>query len=209
MLKRLFDITASALGILALAPLLAVIALLIRLDSRGPVLFKQERIGRGGEAFTMFKFRTMRTDAEKVGGQLTVGRDPRITRVGHILRKSKLDELPQLFNVFLGEMSLVGPRPEVPKYVALYTEEQRRVLQVRPGVTDLASIEFRDENDLLENQADPEAFYVSHIMPRKLELNQAYIEKQGLFFDLWVIFKTVHRVVYPRQASLDTTVSAE
>lgn len=209
MLKRLFDMAASGLGILALSPLLAVIALLIRLDSKGPVLFKQERVGKGGEPFTILKFRTMRTDAEKLGGQLTVGHDPRITRVGHWLRKSKLDELPQLFNVFSGDMSLVGPRPEVPKYVALYTPEQRRVLEVRPGVTDLASIEFRDENDLLENQTDPEGFYISQIMPRKLELNAAYIEKQSLVFDLWVIFKTVHRVIFPEQASLEPSTPAE
>lgn len=174
-----------------------VVAGLIRLDSPGPIFFRQERIGLRGKSFKIFKFRTMRVDADKLGGQLTVGGDPRITRAGRFLRKSKLDELPQLFNVLQGEMSLVGPRPEVPKYVALYTPEQRRVLEVRPGITDLASIEFRDENDLLESQADPEAFYIREIMPRKLTLNLGYIAQQGLVFDLLIVLRTIWRVLFP------------
>jgi lipopolysaccharide/colanic/teichoic acid biosynthesis glycosyltransferase len=197
--KRVFDLACSGLGLIVLAPIMLVVAGLICLDSPGPIFFQQERIGLRGRSFKIFKFRTMRVDADKLGGQLTVGRDPRITRVGRFLRKSKLDELPQLFNVWQGEMSLVGPRPEVPKYVALYTWEQRRVLEVRPGITDLASIEFRDENDLLENQADPEAFYIREIMPRKLALNLGYITQQGLTFDLLVILKTIWRVLFPAQ----------
>lgn len=137
----------------------------------------------------------MHIDAEKVGGALTVGRDPRITRAGHWLRKLKLDELPQLLNVWRGEMSLVGPRPEVPKYVAFYSPEQRKVLQVRPGITDLASIEFYDENQLLQGTEDPEAFYVTEIMPRKLALNMQYLSKQNVGYDISIILRTLWRIV--------------
>lgn len=197
MAKRIFDILASGTGLLILSVPMLIISILIKLDSPGPVLFKQERIGKNKQPFRIYKFRTMHTNAEQQGGQLTVGRDPRITRVGHLLRKSKLDELPQLINVLKGDMSLVGPRPEVPKYVALYTPEQQRILSVRPGITDLASIEFRDENELLQNQQDPESYYINTIMPKKLELNQAYIARQSLAFDVYVIFKTLYRVLLP------------
>lgn len=197
MLKRLFDIVASALGLLALGPLLLLIALVIKLDSRGPVLFLQERVGRGGKSFWIRKFRTMRVDAEKHGGQLTVGRDPRVTRVGRFLRQWKLDELPQLINVLVGDMSVVGPRPEVPRYVALYDERQKRVLEVRPGITDLASIEFRDENALLEGVQDPEGFYLREVMPRKLELNLSYIDRHSLWLDIRIIAATLLRVAAP------------
>jgi lipopolysaccharide/colanic/teichoic acid biosynthesis glycosyltransferase len=196
--KRLFDLLAAGLGLAALAPALLLLALLIKLDSPGPVFFRQERVGRGGRTFRIYKFRTMRVGAERAG-QLTVGRDARVTRVGAVLRKAKLDELPQLLNVLKGEMSLVGPRPEVPKYVALYTPAQRRVLEVRPGITDLASIQFRDENDLLAGQADPERFYIEEVMPKKLELNLAYIGRQGVLYDVWIILKTLHRVVFPER----------
>lgn len=199
--KRLFDLTASGLGLLVLAPLLALITLLVRLDSEGPALFRQQRVGLHGEPFTILKFRTMYVGADKRGGSLTVGRDPRVTRVGRLLRHAKLDELPQLINVWRGDMSLVGPRPEVAKYVALYTPEQRTVLSVRPGITDLASIEFRSESDLLEGAGDPEALYVSEIMPRKLELNRLYLERQSLAYDVALIFRTLWRVVRPRRAS--------
>lgn len=197
--KRLLDVTASGAGLLVLSPLLLLIALAIRLDSPGPVFFRQERVGRDGRPFRIYKYRTMRVDAEKLGAPITVGRDPRITRVGHWLRKSKLDELPQLLNVLKGEMSLVGPRPEVPKYVALYTPEQRRVLSIKPGITDLASIAFRDENDLLAGQTDPERFYVEEIMPRKLELNLEYLERASVGYDLWLIARTFWRIAFPER----------
>lgn len=197
--KRLFDLIAAGGAVVVLSPLLAALALAVRADSPGPAFYLQERVGRNGKPFRIVKFRTMRHDSDRGGRQITVGRDPRITRVGRVLRQWKLDELPQLFNVVRGEMSLVGPRPEVPKYVAQYTEQQRRVLDVRPGITDLASIEFRDENALLEGRSDPERYYVQEIMPRKLELNLEYIERQGLAFDAWVIAATAWRVVAPRR----------
>jgi len=199
MIKRAFDLLASGLGILLLSPLLGVIAVLVRLDSQGPVLFRQERVGKSGRPFQILKFRTMRVDAERVGGQLTVRNDPRITGIGRFLRKAKLDELPQLMNVFRGDMSLVGPRPEVPRYVAMYTPEQRRVLEVPPGITDLASIEFRDENEFLQDHDDPETFYVTQIMPKKLELNLLYLSRRSFVFDLFIIFRTLWRVLLPRQ----------
>ncbi|MBS3967365.1 MAG: sugar transferase [Truepera sp.] len=197
-LKRLLDLTGAGLGLLVLSPVFAAIAALIKLDSPGPVFFRQERVGRHGQPFWIFKFRSMRTDAPSLGGQLTVGRDPRITRVGALLRQTKLDELPQLLNVLRGEMSLVGPRPEVPKYVALYTPEQRQVLAVRPGITDLASIEYRSESELLARAPDPEKVYVQEVMPHKLQLNLEYIRTQSLDRDLAIIFKTIRRVVRPR-----------
>lgn len=184
---------------LLLSPLLLLIGLLVKLDTPGPALFLQERVGRGGKPFRIFKFRTMRDSPVQSGIELTVGHDPRITRVGAVLRKWKLDEVPQLLNVLRGEMSLVGPRPEVPRYVALYSCEQRRVLEVRPGITDLASLEFRDENDLLVGRRDPASFYLNDIMPRKLELNRRYIEEQSFWFDLQLIWRTVVRVLFPEQ----------
>jgi lipopolysaccharide/colanic/teichoic acid biosynthesis glycosyltransferase len=193
--KRLFDFLASSVGIILLTPVFLVIVVVIKLDSPGPVFFRQQRVGRGGKIFKIYKFRTMHVDAEKVGGPLTVGRDPRITRGGFWLRKLKLDELPQLVNVWRGEMSLVGPRPEVPKYVAFYSPEQRKVLQVRPGITDLASIEFYDENQLLQGSEDPEALYVTQIMPRKLALNMEYLAKQNVVFDVSIILRTLWRIV--------------
>ena len=195
MAKRLFDLVAASVGLLALSPLFLVVAIAIRRSSPGPVFFRQARVGRHGEPFSMFKFRTMRPDAERVGGQLTVGADPRITPIGHTLRKYKLDELPQLINVVLGDMSLVGPRPEVPRYVALYDERQRRVLDVRPGITDPASIAYRNENALLAAAADPEATYVAEVMPAKLEINLAYLERRSLLRDVGVILQTLAAVV--------------
>lgn len=194
MVKRSFDLLMAVLGLLLLSPLFLLAALVIKRGSPGPVFFRQVRVGRHGVPFSIYKFRTMRSDAEAVGGQLTVGEDPRITREGAFLRKYKLDEFPQLINVVLGEMSLVGPRPEVPKYVALYDEAQRRVLDVRPGITDPASIEFREENALLATADDPERAYVEIVMPRKLEMNLAYLGRQSLVTDLGVITQTVLRV---------------
>lgn len=194
-MKRLFDVAAAGLGLILVSPLLLITAALVRVSSPGPVLFRQTRVGRGGEPFTLLKFRTMYTDAEQRGGQLTVGRDPRVTRIGHYLRASKLDELPQLINVVRGDMSLVGPRPEVPRYVALYSEDQRRVLDVRPGITDPASVVYRNESDLMADQSDPESFYVDVLMPEKLRLNLEYQERRTLASDITVIFDTLKAVV--------------
>lgn len=190
-IKRLFDILASLCGIIVVGIPLIIIAILIKLDSKGPILFLQKRVGRYGNPFYIYKFRTMVTDAEKLGKQITVGHDSRITKVGAVLRKYKIDELPQLFNVLKGDMSLVGPRPEVPRYVELYSEEERRVLDVRPGITDLASIRYKDENDILGKVENPEEYYINIIMKDKLKLNLEYIEKSNLIFDIKLIFKTI------------------
>jgi lipopolysaccharide/colanic/teichoic acid biosynthesis glycosyltransferase len=193
--KRLFDIVASAIGLLVLWPVFLVIAVLIKLEDGGPVFYRQERIGYKGRPFKIWKFRTMVVNADKLGKPLTVGRDPRITRVGYWLRKFKLDELPQLLNVLLGEMSLVGPRPEVPQYVALYAPEQRKVLDLVPGITDPASIKFANEAELLAEASDPEKFYIEHIMPAKIRLNMEYASHATLWSDILVILKTLVRIV--------------
>lgn len=195
MAKRIFDLFFALAGILILLPLFLAIAIWIKLDSPGNVLFRQIRIGRFGHEFSIYKFRTMVADAESRGKQITVAKDTRITRSGQFLRKYKLDELPQLFNVVKGEMSLVGPRPEVPKYVAYYTAEQRRVLDVLPGITDPASIKFRNESELLEDTANPENVYINEIMPQKLELNMQYLGKDNLGFALLIILKTLQQVI--------------
>jgi lipopolysaccharide/colanic/teichoic acid biosynthesis glycosyltransferase len=193
--KRLFDIVASAIGLLVLWPVFLVIPVLIKLEDGGPVFYRQERIGYKGRPFKIWKFRTMVVNADKLGKPLTVGRDPRITRVGYWLRKFKLDELPQLLNVLLGEMSLVGPRPEVPQYVALYTPEQRKVLDLVPGITDPASIKFANEAELLAEASNPEKFYIEHIMPTKIRLNMEYASHATLWSDILVILKTLVRIV--------------
>ena len=191
MAKRLFDITLSLLALVLLCPLLLAVALWVRLDSQGPVLFRQQRVGRGGRPFAILKFRTMQVNAEAAGLQITVGQDPRITRAGRWLRRSKLDELPQLLNVLRGEMSMVGPRPEVPRYVALYPADQRAtVLSVRPGITDLASLAFRDESTLLARSADPERTYVEEILPIKLRHACDYVAQRSLWLDLRIIVRT-------------------
>jgi lipopolysaccharide/colanic/teichoic acid biosynthesis glycosyltransferase len=193
--KRVFDCLCAAMGLLILTPLFLIIAIGIKLDDQGPVLFRQIRVGQLGRTFEIYKFRTMVTNAEALGKQITVGNDSRITVVGAFLRKYKLDELPQLINVLKGEMSLVGPRPEVPKYVSLYTPEQRQVLSVLPGITDLASIQFRHENELLARASNSEKTYVEEIMPRKLALNQLYIRQSSLLFDLRLILETLRRLI--------------
>ena len=193
--KRCFDIFFSLLGITLLLWLFLIIAIAIKCSSKGPVLFKQERVGRHGKAFKIWKFRSMIVDAEAKGMQINTDGDNRITKVGKCIRKTKIAELPQLFHVLSGKMSFVGPRPEVPKYVAMYNDEQLRVLSVKPGITDLASIEFRNENDLLDSDADPERKYIEEIMPAKLELNLKYIEKAGFFYDIGLIFKTIGKVI--------------
>lgn len=194
-IKRIFDITASGLGIIVLSPILIVIALIIKKESDGPVFFKQIRVGEKGRNFEILKYRTMVVDAEKMGRQITVGNDNRITKIGGFLRKYKLDELPQLINVFKGDMSLVGPRPEVPRYVEMYNEEQRKVLDVKPGITDLASIRYRDENELLGTAEDPDDMYINTIMPDKLALNLEYINKSNVFFDVYIILKTIVKCI--------------
>lgn len=193
--KRLFDLFFALIGIIILLPIFLAIAIWIKLDSPGPVLFRQTRIGRFGHEFKIYKFRTMVANAEALGKQITADGDQRITSSGKFLRKYKLDELTQLFNVLKGEMSIVGPRPEVPTYVALYTLEQRRVLEVPPGITDLASIHFRNESELLANTPNPEQAYIQAIMPQKLELNSQYIAQASLGLDLAIILQTLWRVV--------------
>jgi len=193
--KRLLDLVFAAAGLLLLAPLMTVIAACVHLDSPGPVFFRQVRVGRGGVPFRIHKFRTMRVDAAPGGLPLTVGADPRITRVGQLLRRTKLDELPQLIDVLAGTMSLVGPRPEVPRYVALYPEAvRRRVLSVRPGITDPASIAYRDENALLAGAANPERVYVEQVMPAKLRAAVDYVEHRSLRGDLRLIGATLRAV---------------
>jgi lipopolysaccharide/colanic/teichoic acid biosynthesis glycosyltransferase len=198
MAKRVFDLLGAAVALVLLAPLLAAIALWIKLDSPGPVLFRQQRVGRHGRPFAIRKFRTMVADAPQLGPQITVGNDPRITRAGAYLRRSKLDELPQLFDVLAGHMSLVGPRPEVPSYVAQYPAELRdKVLAVRPGITDPVSLEFADESALLARAADPEREYVEVLLPKKLRAAAAYAEHANLATDLRVIGGTL-RVLWAR-----------
>ena len=194
-LKRAMDIVISGGALAVLWPVLLLIAVAIKIDDPGPVFYRQVRVGRDGKEFRIFKFRTMVVDADKKGLQITVGRDNRITRMGRLLRKTKLDELAQLINVFVGEMSFVGPRPEVPKYVNLYTPYQRQVLLVRPGITDYASIAYRNENDLLAVAEDPEKMYIDVIMPDKIELNMKYLREISPLADLKLIFGTIAAVV--------------
>ena len=191
MTKRLFDISASFFGLLLLSPLFLVVALCVGLTGRGGVFYVQTRVGRYGRDFKLYKFRSMRTGSDAKGLLTVGGKDGRITPVGYFIRKYKIDELPQLFNVLKGDMSLVGPRPEVRKYVALYNSEQMRVLSARPGITDPASIKYINENDLLAQADDPERFYVEKIMPDKLKINLEYMDNRSFFKDLSVIFRTV------------------
>jgi len=193
--KRLFDIVFSALGIIILSPLFLMLWFAVKLESRGPVFFLQTRVGKNNIDFKLYKFRSMFLDSE-LHGQLTVGmRDPRITKMGYMLRKYKLDELPQLFNVIKGDMSLVGPRPEVRKYVNMYTPEQLYVLEVTPGMTDYASIQFINENELLASAQNPEEYYISHIMPKKLEMNLEYIKSNQPLKDIGLILKTCYKII--------------
>lgn len=194
--KRAFDLLFAFVGLVVLLPLLVGIAAWLKCSEGGPVLYGQVRVGRFGKAFRIWKFRSMVVNADKVGLEVTRDHDPRITRAGRFLRKTKLDELPQLWNVLLGQMSFVGPRPEVPKYVALYTPQQREVLRLKPGITDVASIEFRDEESLLQGAADVESFYVQYCLPRKIELNQQYARKANLLNDIRVILRTFAAVVF-------------
>ncbi|CEJ74667.1 sugar transferase [Paraclostridium sordellii] len=194
-IKRIFDIAVSSIGLIVLLPILIVIAILIKLDSKGPVFFKQKRVGKNKKIFEIYKFRTMVTDAEKLGKQITVGADNRITKVGRFIRKYKLDEFPQLINVLKGEMSLVGPRPEVPKYVELYDIYQEQILLVQPGITDYASIKFKNESELLGCSNNPEKSYVEDIMPQKINLNMKYIKNISLFEDIKLVLSTILEIL--------------
>lgn len=195
MLKRLFDLLIASVFLIILSPVFILIAILIKFDSKGPVFFLQQRVGRNNTDFAIYKFRTMFTDADKKGLLTIGGRDPRITRTGYNLRKYKLDELPQLINVLIGNMSLVGPRPEVRKYVSLYNAEQMKVLSVKPGITDYASIDYSNENELLSHSNDPEKKYIEEIMPAKLQLNLKYIREQSFYTDIKIILRTVKKLL--------------
>ena len=194
-MKRIFDIVASGIGLILLSPLFVILAIWIKCDSIGPVFYKQVRVGRNNMDFQLFKFRSMRVGSDKKGLITVGGHDPRITRSGYYIRKYKLDEFPQLINVFKGDMSLVGPRPEVRKYVDMYTEEQMHVLDVRPGITDLASIRYRNENELLERVNDPDKYYVEVIMPDKLRINLECVARHSFTFDVRLIFQTFRAIV--------------
>lgn len=193
--KRIFDLFFSAVGLIILGPLFLLIAILIKLDSTGPVFFKQKRIGLKAKMFNIYKFRTMLANTKGEDRQITIGLDSRITRLGRILRKFNLDELPQLINVLKGEMSLVGPRPEVPKYVELYSEGQKKVLSVKPGMTDYASIEFNKENEILASSSHPEDDYVRKIMPQKIILNFKYINDRSILLDFKLILRTLREIL--------------
>lgn len=190
MLKRCFDIVCSAIGLILLCPLFVIVAIWIKLDSKGPVFYRQVRVGRKNKDFRIYKFRSMAVDSDKKGLITIGGKDSRVTRVGYYIRKYKIDELPQLINVFIGDMSFVGPRPEVRKYVDMYTAEQLRVLDVRPGITDAASIKYRNENDLLATQSNPELYYIQVIMQDKLQINLDYVANHSFIKDINLIFKT-------------------
>ena len=194
-MKRLFDIIASGLGLICLSPLFAVLAVWIKCDSKGPVFYRQGRVGRNNRDFRIYKFRSMRPDSDKLGLITVGGRDPRVTRSGYYIRKYKLDEFPQLINVFIGDMSLVGPRPEVRKYVDMYTPEQMRVLSVRPGITSLASLRYRNENELLAQAEDPDRCYVEKVMPDKLAIDLEYVPKANLLTDIRLIFATIASII--------------
>ncbi len=191
MIKRAFDLCFSMVGLLVLSPLLVLLAVAVKLSSRGSVLFRQQRIGQDGRPFYILKFRSMVTGAQENGLSVTRDGDPRITAMGRFLRKTKCDELPQLWNVLIGDMSFVGPRPEVPHYVRRYTTEQQRVLALKPGITDLATLEFRTEEELLRGAADMEKFYLEYCVPRKIELSLAYAEKANVWEDIKIILRTL------------------
>ena len=194
-MKRLFDIVASGCGLLVLSPIFLVVAIWIKLDSHGPVFYRQVRVGYKNKDFRIFKFRSMRIGSDK-GSLVTIGgRDPRITRSGYFIRKYKLDELPQLINVFVGDMSLVGPRPEVRHYVDYWTPDQMHVLDVRPGITDPASIKFRNENELMGQAENPEDYYINVIMQEKIKLYLEYVENASFMYDLMLIFKTFKVII--------------
>jgi len=195
-MKRLFDILLSFIGLLLLQPLFVVVAIMIKVDSTGPIFFRQGRVGKNFRRFMIYKFRTMVVDAEKKGLRITSGGDHRITSAGRILRKFKIDELPQLFNVLKGDMSFVGPRPEVEEYVKLYEKDYQEILKRRPGITDVSSIIFREEEAVLKNQADPEGYYKKILLPEKIRLAKEYIAHSSFLYDLKLILNTLHKIFY-------------
>ncbi len=201
MMKRMFDIVVAAAALVVLFPLLVLSALLIKLDSPGPIFFKQERIGRNFRPFWIYKFRTMAQDAPARGGLVTIGEDARVTRVGRLLRKSKIDEIPQLTNILRGDMALVGPRPEVRQYVELFRRDYEEILQVRPGLTDLASLKYRDEAALLGKAANPEDEYRTRVLPDKIRLAKDYLRRSSFLFDLGLILKTLFKLFDYRMSS--------
>ncbi len=194
-MKRLFDIIASSIGLIILSPVFLLLAIWIKLDSKGPVFYRQTRVGKDNKDFRLYKFRSMRPDSDKHGLITVGGRDPRVTRSGYFIRKYKLDEFPQLINVFLGQMSLVGPRPEVRKYVDMYTPEQMKVLSVKPGITSLASIRYRNENEILAQADDPDRCYIEKVMPDKLEIDLQYVNQASFLNDIKLIFSTFKAIV--------------
>lgn len=197
-MKRIFDIIVSGLGLIVLSPLFVIVSIWIKMDSRGPIFFRQTRVGYHGKDFKIFKFRSMRIGSDN-GSMITIGgHDPRITRSGYFIRKTKIDELPQLINVFIGDMSLVGPRPEVRHYVDLWTQDQMHALDVRPGITDPASIRYRNENELLENAEDPENYYINVIMQDKLNLYLEYVDNHSFLKDILLIVNTFHTIIKER-----------
>ncbi len=198
MLKRLFDIIFSAIGLIIISPLLIFSAMVIKLDSKGHVFYRGIRIGRHGKHFKIFKFRTMVMNAEKLGGPSTADDDPRITKTGKFLRKFKLDELPQLINVLMGDMSVIGPRPQVPEDVALYTEEEKKILSVRPGITDWASIKYHNEGEILRGSPDPDQAYIEKIRPGKIKLELEYVRNYSFWVDLKILLKTIKTLFFTR-----------
>ena len=197
-MKRFFDVVASGIGLILLSPLFIILTIWIKCDSIGPVFYKQVRVGRNNMDFQLFKFRSMRVGSDKKGLITVGGHDPRITRSGYYIRKYKLDEFPQLINVFLGDMSLVGPRPEVRHYVNYWTPEQMHVLDVRPGITDPASIKFRNENELMEKAIDPEDYYINVIMQEKIKLYLEYVQNASFWYDIKLIFQTFKEIITER-----------
>jgi lipopolysaccharide/colanic/teichoic acid biosynthesis glycosyltransferase len=200
-MKRLLDIVVSLVGLICLFPLWLLVAVLIKLDSPGPVFFKQKRMGKGFRPFQILKFRTMTHNAERAGGLITFARDPRVTRIGRVLRKTKIDEIPQLINVLKGEMSLVGPRPEVPRYVQAFQKEYEEILKVRPGMTDLASLKYRNEEAILGQSDNPEEEYIKHVLPDKIRLAKEYVQHSSFLFDLSLILKTMFKLFDCRMSS--------
>ena len=193
-MKRSLDIMVAAVGLIVLSPILLLVSLLIKIDSRGPVLFRQERIGKRFRAFRIYKFRTMVAEASQTGSVITFGNDPRITRIGQFLRKTKIDELLQLINVLKGDMSLVGPRPEVRRFVDLFQRDYEEILSVRPGITDLASLKYRDEADVLAKAENPEEEYIQHVLPDKIRLAKDYLRRSSFLFDLRLIGQTLFKL---------------
>lgn len=201
-MKRLFDMAVSMIGLICTAPLMLLLAIWIKLSSPGPVLYSQIRVGLHGQSFRLYKFRSMVVNADQLGSSVTTGRDPRITTVGRILRKTKLDELPQLWNVLRGDMSLVGPRPDVPEIIATYTPEMRHILNIRPGITSIASLHLRHEEELLSLAADPNTFYIQTVVPAKVNLAMEHVRRDSFLFDLFILIQTVWAVAAGRSTQI-------